>query len=574
MPRHRAFRLFALAVGSALAMTPACPGWADTAQPETAPDNAGAYLAARLAAANNDFTAAAYWFEKALLSDPKNPTLLEGAVTSQLALGAIDTAAAYGQILLDTGSHSQIAYIAVLAGDAKAGNFAKVLKDQTAGNSVGSLVDKLVVAWSELGIGKMSEALADFDKVTSGQGTAAFGLYHKALALASTGDFEGADKLLSGPGSEGTQQLRRAVVARLQILSQLERDPDAVALLDKVFGTRLDLSLTDLRARLVAGETLPYDVARTATEGLAEVFFTLATALNDQADQTYVLLYARIATALRPDHVEAQMLSAGLLANLGQNDQAIAAFATVPANDPAYVAAQIGMADVSIRAGRPDDAVVLLQKLATQKHDDLSVQTALGDALRRQGHCDQAVMAYDTAIALLPRPEPGNWPMFYKRAGCEAALNDWPAAQADFIAALKLDPTEPRLLNELGYTYVDRGENLDEALKMIQQAVAGSPNSGYIVDSLAWAYFRMGRYADAVAPQEKASKLMPVDPVVTDHLGDIYWMVGRKREAQFQWRRALSFNPDPKDRGRIIHKLDVGLDKVLSEEKAAAANGN
>ena len=128
-------------------------------------------------------------------------------------------------------------------------------------------------------------------------------------------------------------------------------------------------------------------------------------------------------------------------------------------------------------------------------------------------------------------------------------------------------------MNELGYGYVDRGEHLPEALAMIQKAVNLAPDQGYIIDSLAWAYFRLGRYADAVAPQEKASLLMPVDPVVTDHLGDVYWMAGRKREAQYQWHRALSFKPEAKDATRIQRKLDVGLDQVLLDEKTASGNG-
>ena len=70
---------------------------------------------------------------------------------------------------------------------------------------------------------------------------------------------------------------------------------------------------------------------------------------------------------------------------------------------------------------------------------------------------------------------------------------------------------------------------------------------------------------------ERASLLEPVDPIVTDHLGDVYWMVGRKLEAQFQWRRALSFNPTEKDATRIRRKLEVGLDVVAAEEASAAA---
>ncbi len=124
------------------------------------------------------------------------------------------------------------------------------------------------------------------------------------------------------------------------------------------------------------------------------------------------------------------------------------------------------------------------------------------------------------------------------------------------------------MLNYLGYSLVDRGEKLDEALDMIKRAVAARPDSGAILDSLAWAYFRLGRYAEALKPMEQASLLEPVDPVVTDHLGDVYWSVGRTREAQFQWRRALSYKPLETDAIRIRKKLDQGLDAVRAAEGA------
>ena len=551
------------------------PGLAEVAPGGTnlaGTDLAGAYLAARQAATANDFAAAALWHDRALLADPANPTLLEGAATAHLALGEIAAAAVNGRALLASGARNQIAYLAVLAGDIQAGDYAKILADQAAGHTIGALIDRLITAWAKVGTGKMAQAQADFDAIIKTPGTGAFGLYHKALALASTGDFEGADRLLSGPDAGPVMQLRRAVLARAQILSQLERNGEAVALIDSAFGDRPDAGMADLRRRLAAGEPVAYDAVRNATDGLAEVFFTLATALNQDADQTYVLLYARVAAALRPDHVEALLMSAGILEGLGQYDLASDVFGQVPASDPAFAVARVGQADAAIRAGRTDDSVALLQTLAAEQPGNEAVLTALGDALRRQGHCDQAITAYDAAIALVPAPAPGHWPMFYKRAGCHIVVDNWTAAEADFRAALALAPTEPRLLNELGYSWVDRGVNLDEALGMIQRAVAASPDVGYIVDSLAWAYYRLGRYSEAVAPQEKASRLMPVDPIVTDHLGDIYWQVGRKREAMFQWRRALSFGPEDAEKPRIQRKLAVGLDQVLAEEKAAGPN--
>ena len=575
MPRATT-RLAALAIGLCVSLnfSPALAEESANSTDLARTDLAGAYLAARLASSDNDFAAAVLWHDKALMADPTNAALLEGSVAARLALGDIAGAAASGKVLLATGTRNQIGYLGVLAGDISTGDFAGILADQAAGNTIGTLIDQLITAWAKVGLGRMTQAQADFDANIKTPGTGAFGLYHKALALAASGDFEGADRLLSGPEAAAVMQLRRAVLARAQILAQLERNPEAVALIDTAYGTRPDAGMANLRRRLAAGEPVAFDAARSATDGLAEVFFTLATALNADADQTYVLLYARVAAALRPDHVEALLMSAEILGGLGQYALASAVFGQVPAGDPAYVAARIGQADAAIRAGQADASVAILQALATDYPKDEAVLTALGDALRRQDHCDQAIPAYSAAIALIPVPAPGHWPMFYKRAGCYVNLDDWTAAEADFRFALTLDPTEPRLLNELGYSWVDRGVHLDEALAMIQRAVAAAPDTGYIVDSLAWAYYRLGRYQDAVAPQEKASRLMPVDPIVTDHLGDIYWQVGRKREAVFQWRRALSFKPDDSDKARIQRKLAVGLDTVLAEEAAAGTNGD
>jgi Flp pilus assembly protein TadD len=86
------------------------------------------------------------------------------------------------------------------------------------------------------------------------------------------------------------------------------------------------------------------------------------------------------------------------------------------------------------------------------------------------------------------------------------------------------------------------------------------------VDSLAWVYYRLGRFDEAVEPMERAAELLPTDPIINDHLGDIYWMVGREREARFQWERALSLDPEEEDADRIRLKLDIGLDAVLEQE--------
>src|SRR3990167_2448155 len=531
--------------------------------------NSGPYLAAIVAGAESDYAAAAAWYARAMLRDPTNPTLLTGAVVANLSIGEIGLAAEAGGRLIATGSKSQPATLALVTDAAKAGNYDAILTALAQGQTAGALVDQLIIAWSELGAGRMSEALAGFDRLAKTQGVEAFGLYHKALALASAGDFEGADDILSGRANGPPSVMRRGGTATptpCRTTPSAKSKPPQLAALNR---------------RPAAGEPIPFDVARTASEGLAEVFFSLATALNGEAENGFTLLYTRAATHLRPDHTEAILLTAGLLELHGQFDMATAAYALIPPTDPVFHVAEIGRADATFAAGRQEASLEILQGLTRSHGHILAVQISLADGLRRAEKFDEALKVYDTAIAMIPTPDASNWGLFYARGICHERQNDFASAEADMRKALELQPDQPQVLNYLGYSFVDRGENLDEALGMIQRAVAAEPGSGYIIDSLAWAYFRLGRYQDALQPMEQASLLEPVDPVVTDHLGDVYWSVGRTREAEFQWSRALSFKPTEKDAARIRAKLEKGLDAVLADEGAAplkpidaAANDN
>ena len=553
------------------------------APPLRAEDKAdsGAYLAARIAESENDFRAASAWYGKAIIADSGNPQLLDGAILAEIGVGdfglAIDAAKLRKSL---GGDPSQLAEVALIADEAKREDYAAIIAAAGDGRDMGDLANSLVVAWAKVGEGKMSEALEDFDAVTKKKGYEAFGYYHKALALASVGDFEGADEILSGKAAGTITVMRRGVFAHAQILSQLERNADAVALLDKTFGTAPDPVVDPVRRRLQAGEPIPFDTVTSARDGIAEVFFTISTALNGEADPVYTLLHLRVAGYLRPDHSDALLMTADVLEQLGQHDLAAETFAAFPPEDPSFVTAEVGRAGALRSQGKSDAAIEALQTLARSHGDLLGVQFALADLLRSEDRFDEAELAYSAAIDLAKAAKSENWVLYFYRGICHEQSNDWAPAEADFRKALDLNPTQPQVLNYLGYGMVDRGENLDEALGMIEKAVAADPEQGYIIDSLAWARFKLGHYAEALEPMEKASLLEPVDPIVTDHLGDVYWMNDRKLEARFQWRRALSFEPTETDKARILRKLDVGLDAVMADEGTAkppvkaAENGN
>jgi tetratricopeptide (TPR) repeat protein len=534
---------------------------------------AGAYLAARSAGMASDFRVAAEYFTRALAYDSSNPQLLESTVLAQLSLGRVDRALPVARKMESDGLNSQFARMVLVADEVATGKFQSLLTRLDDGRGIGPLVDGLLKAWALMGDGKVGDALAAFDTVAEERGLASFALFHKALALASVGDFEGADAILAENAGGPLQSTRRGVIARVEVLSQLDRKDEALALLDTLFGVGIDPSVKDLRAALVDGQVLPFSIVNSPQDGVAEVFFSVAAALNNEAGEDYTLLYARVVEFLRPGHADAILLSAQLLDTLKQHDLAVAAYKSVPTDSPSFFAAELGRADSLRKADKMDAAVEVLEQLSRSHADQPMVWITLGDLMRQLKRFDEAVAAYDKAVDLYGEPTSEQWFIYYARAICFERLDDWPKAEADFRQALALNPGQPSVLNYLGYSLVEQKAKLDEALAMIEQAVAERPNSGYIVDSLGWALFRLGRYDDAIGHMERAAELMPVDPVVNDHLGDVLWAVGRKREADFQWHRALSFSKYENASGdvepdRIRRTLEVGLDQVLAEEGA------
>lgn len=555
------FSFLRTTVFSALVAAVALPAMSDR--------DAGAYLAARQAAMAHDFQASAQFLIPALVRDPSNPALLEQMVVTQISLGHVDKAVPVARKMLADGIDSQVARMVLSAAQAMDGNYGAILDNIAAEQGIGPLVDGLMKAWAQVGSGAVSDALGSFDDVAKERGLGGFALYHKALALASVGDFEGADAVYDNPATQSVQSTRRGAMSRIEVLSQLDRNQDAIALMDRVFLGELDPGLLALRTRLEAGEPVPFTHVTSASDGMAEVFYSIAGALENEANPDFTLLYSRLAEFLRDDHIDAMLLTAALLEQLDLYDLASDAYRRVPADHSAFHAAELGRAEALRRSGRVDSAIEVLEQLA-RTHGDLPVvHSTLGDVLRQQERFQEAADAYDQALSLYGGTDVTLWFVYYARGIAHERLGNWGQSEADFRQALELNPDHPQVLNYLGYSLVEKQSKLDEALAMIELAVAKRPDSGYIIDSLGWVLYRLGRYSEAVGHMERATELMPVDPIVNDHLGDVYWAVGRKLEAEFQWHRALSFEPEEVEAERIRRKLEVGLDAVLAEEGAA-----
>ncbi|MCH2250733.1 MAG: tetratricopeptide repeat protein, partial [Cognatishimia sp.] len=379
-----------------------------TSVPASAQGLAGSYLAGRAAASSYDYEAASIYYTRLLVANPSDPFLLESLILANLSLGNMDKAVPIARRLdaVDDVA-SQLANMALIADLSDRGRFDEVIARIQAEEGIGPLVDGLILAWAALGDGDMNATVAGFDAVAQEPGLAGFALYHKALAMASVGDFAGAEDIYSSEGALGMQLTRRGAMAQIEILSQLDRNEDGLEILDALFGKDLDPQLRQLRADLADGKRLPFTHVRSAKEGIAEVFFSLADALRGEADPDYALLYTRTAEFLRPDHVDALLLSAELLENLEQYELATRAYRSVPADHISFHAAELGRAEALRHSDRIDAAIEVLEQLA-RTHGDLPiVHNTLGDVFRQQQDYMRAAEAYDKALSMMSDPSDG-----------------------------------------------------------------------------------------------------------------------------------------------------------------------
>jgi tetratricopeptide (TPR) repeat protein len=531
----------------------------------------GSYLAAMQADFRNDYETTAAYLSRALTADPDNIALLQNAIVANVATGDILASARLAERLAARMPENQVAALVRVA-DA----FAREDYDRAAtlleeaGAEMNPLLGGLLAGWIEVGREDFAAAQERFDALDANDTLKAYGQYHKALALAFAGDFVTAATIMEGDERGPLHVNLGAIVARAQILAQIDREAEALEILDRALSGSIPNEIVlELRDAIAAGEEVPFNVVTGARGGAAEAYFTLAEALAANESERIGLVHARLAIHIDPDAAEPRLLAAEVLEMQSQYALASAVLADLPEASPWHVSFEIRRANTQRSAGDPEGGIATLAALAASHPDRIEVQSALADALRVDERYPEAAEAYGRAIDLIETPMPAHWVLYYTRAIAHERGGDWDAAEADFRQALELQPDQPLVLNYLGYSLVEQRRNLDEALDMIERAVAGQPDDGYITDSLGWVYYRLGRFDEAVDPMLRAVELVPDDAVLNDHLGDVLWKVGRTREAEFQWRRALSLGPaDDLDMERIRRKLEIGLDRVLEEEAA------
>jgi tetratricopeptide (TPR) repeat protein len=533
---------------------------------------AGNYLAARFAGSSRDMAAAAAYYRAALRADPRNEDLIERTFLVVLANGAVEEAMPLAERLSTIDRNQRVARLALAVRALKRGQNAQA-RSQLAQSMRGPIADltaTLLSAWATAGTGDVKGAIDSIDRLQGPDWYIVFKDLHAGLILDLAGQRKEAGKRLERAYRLDSNAIR-AVDAYARWASRNGDRETAQKVYDAFSQVLPNHPLVDAAvAELKAGKQLNPMIRSTAA-GAAEVLFGLGAALGRQGGEDIGQIYLQLAIYLDPEHPLALLSLADLYENLKQPELAIEAYSHIPANSPLKRNADIQMGLNLESLERTEEAKKQLDQLVEQHPDDLEAIVALGNVLRSRKQWKEAADVYSKAIDHIKEPTRQHWTLFYFRGICLERTKDWPRAEKDLEKALELFPEQPQVLNYLGYSWVDQGLNLDKALKMIRRAVELRPNDGYIVDSLGWAYFRLGKYDESTSELERAIELKPEDPVINDHLGDSYWKVGRELEARFQWTHARDNKPEPEDLTKIEEKLKSGL---KAEDSAPAKAGS
>lgn len=559
----RSIAPIALAIATTAAIPPA---------PAQAQSFSGSFLAARHAVAENDFEMAAYYWRRALIRAPRDERVMSQALFYSVLAGDMDHAAPLAERLEAEAPQDRVANLVLAVEEIRLGRFdaARARLEVSSGDAVNSLMTRLLLGWARLGAGDTAAAIDEFASLDNSAIYKVFGRLHAGYAAAVTGDYETAEAYFAESFDAASMPSSRMVLARAAILARAGSWDASAAVLRA--GLANDDANSDLKRALAAVEArqAPEIPVGSAELGAAEALFGLAGALSQEQGGRFGLLYAHLAQHLRGEFPAADLLVGDILLDLDRFDAAREAYERVPKDHNAYAAAQVGVASALRSLERTDEAIDALRALATLQTDNASAYFALAQVLSAEQRFEECAQAFDEGLARLGRTADRHWGIYYRRGVCLERMGEWDRAEENFLMALELRPNEPDVLNYLGYSLIEQRRRLDEARGYLERAVAERPDSGYIVDSLGWLLFRIGEYEAAAEKLEEAVRLDPVEPVILDHLGDALWKVGRKLEAEFQWKRSLSFEPTEEDRARILRKLDIGLDRVLSEEEAAA----
>lgn len=523
----------------------------------------GSYLAGRFAGRMRDNDAAVRFFIQTLRRDPNNRIVLERTMLLVAATGDVRRAVRLARRIAKYNPDHRSSRLFLGLAELRAGRYGSARRYLSKPGNVplSRLTSAVLTAWSHVAQNNLKAALGALDALKSIDSMKRFYLFHKALILDVGGRRTRAGKAYEEAYRHNKTSLR-TVQAYGRFLERSKKNVAARGIYRDFLVSRPTHPLIRVAAKRARARRRPNRLVPGAMSGAAELLFGVASILSDDAGIDLPLRFARLAVFMRPKFTLAQVLVGDIYGDTQRYRQAVRQYARVSSASPLKRNADIQSAASLDRLKKYAEARKILNRVIKSYPTDFKPVMVLADMLRSRSKFSEATEYYSRAIKLVGELKKNHWQLLYHRGISFERTKEWPRAEKDFKKALVLMPDQPLVMNYLGYSWVEKKLNLNEAMAMIRKAVKLRSRDGFIVDSLGWAHYRLGQYGKAVTALERAVQLRPADPILNDHLGDAYWRVDRKLEARFQWAHARDLKPEPDALEKIKGKLKNGLDET------------
>ena len=217
---------------------------------------------------------------------------------------------------------------------------------------------------------------------------------------------------------------------------------------------------------------------------------------------------------------------------------------------------------ISLEKGSNEALSYIENKFENYSNPSIKILNDMANIYKRNKKFQKSIKYYSLLLKKLNTKSEAYADVLYKRGSSYERLGDYKNSDNDLLKSLSIKPDDPYVLNYLGYGWLERDYKIEEAISMLDKAYNQKKNDPFIIDSVGWGYYLIGDYVNAENFLRKAIQLMPKDPIVNDHYGDVLWKLNRKIQAKYYWESALnSEDAENKIKENISKKLLKGLDE-------------
>ena len=219
------------------------------------------------------------------------------------------------------------------------------------------------------------------------------------------------------------------------------------------------------------------------------------------------------------------------------------------------------VARILIKEDKKNESISLLRKAYNELPNKGIYETFdFAEFLKNNEEFKKSIDYYSKILNMIGKDHPLYPEVTDGRGVSYERIGEWDMAEKDLLESLKAKPNQAYVINYLAYSWIEQGIKIKKSLSMLEKANEIKSNDPYIIDSLGWALFKLKRYKESKKYLQMAVKLMPADPIVNDHYGDVLWKNGEEIQARYYWNYVLNLEKAEKDlKDKIEKKLITGL---------------